>query len=158
MYRDSGPSLTFTRLQQVEHEAYLILRAGQLGVRVPEIVGAGTAGPAEDALLVCRLPTGTRLSKVDAADISDATLDELYGHVLTLRRARIAHGAIAGDSLLVDSTAQTTVLMNFRNASVSATPDELDRDMAGAIAAAAVAVGPERAADSAARCLSPPSS
>jgi uncharacterized membrane protein YbhN (UPF0104 family)/uncharacterized membrane protein len=154
-YRDSGPSLTFTRLQQVEHEAYLILRAGQLGVGVPEIVGAGTAGPSKDALLVYRLPPGTRLSKADAADISDATLDELYGDVLTLRRARIAHGAIAGDALLVDSTAQTTVLLNFRNASVSASPDELDRDMAGAIAAAAVAVGPERAADAAARCLSP---
>jgi len=30
LYRDSGPSLTLTRLQQVEHEAYLTMRAGQL--------------------------------------------------------------------------------------------------------------------------------
>ena len=40
-YRDSGPSLTLTRLQQVEHEAYLTLRAGQAGVAVPEILEAG---------------------------------------------------------------------------------------------------------------------
>jgi len=39
--------------------------------------------------------------------------------------------------------------------SAGASPDQLDRDMAGALAATAVAVGTERAADSAARCLEP---
>ena len=155
LYRDSGPSLTVTRLQQVEHEAYLTMRAGQAGVAVPEIVEAGTAGPAKDALLVYRLPTGTALSEADPADISDVTLDDLYRQLLVLRRARIAHGAISGDALLVDPAGQTVVLTDFRNASASASPDLLDRDMAGAMAATAVAVGAERAADSAARCLTP---
>ena len=142
-----------TRLQQVEHEAYLTMRAGQAGVAVPEIVEAGTAGPAKDALLVYRRPAGTALSEADAADISDVTLDDLYRQLLTLRRARIAHGAISGDALLVDPADQTVVLTDFRNASASASPDQLDRDLAGALAATAVAVGAERAADSAARCL-----
>ncbi len=155
LYRDSGPSLTITRLQQVEHEAYLTLRAGRTGVAVPEIVEAGTAGPAKDALLVARLPTGTALADARAADISDATLDDLYRQLLMLRRARIAHGAISGDALLVDVAAQTIVVTDFRNASASASPDQLDRDMAGAIAATAVAVGADRAAGSAARCLTP---
>ena len=52
LYRDSGPSLTLTRLQQVEHEAYLTMRAGQAGVAVPGILEAGTAGSSKDALLV----------------------------------------------------------------------------------------------------------
>jgi uncharacterized protein (TIRG00374 family) len=155
LYRHSGPSFTFTRLQQVEHEAYLTVRAGQVGVAVPEIVEAGIAGPAKDALLVCRLPSGTTLSEADATDISDVALDDLYRQLLTLRKARIAHGGISGDTLLVDSAAQTTVLADFRNAASNASPDQLDRDMAGAIAATAVAVGAERAADSAARCLDP---
>jgi uncharacterized membrane protein YbhN (UPF0104 family) len=155
LYRDSGPSLTVTRLQQVEHEAYLTMRAGQAGVAVPEIVEAGTAGPAKDALLVYRLPTGTALSEADPADISDATLDDLYRQLLVLRRARIAHGAISGDALLVDPAGQSIVLTDFRNASASASPDLLDRDMAGAIAATAVAVGAERAANCAARGLTP---
>ena len=154
-YRDSGPALMLTRLQQVEHEAYLTMRAGQVGAAVPEIAAAGTAGPSKDALLVCRLPAGTALSDADAAPISDVTLDDLYRQLLVLRRARIAHGAISGDALLVDSTAKTIVVADFRNASASASPDQLDRDMAGAIAATAVAVGAERAADSAARCLTP---
>jgi uncharacterized protein (TIRG00374 family) len=131
-----------------------MLRAGQAGVAVPELLEAGTAGPAKDALLVCRLPPGTALSDADGADISDATLDDLYRQLLTLRRARIAHGAISGDALVVDP-AGTIVLADFRNASVSASPDRLDRDMAGALAATAVTVGAERAAAAAARCLSP---
>jgi glycosyltransferase 2 family protein len=154
-YRDSGPALMLTRLQQVEHEAYLTMRAGQVGAAVPEIGAAGTAGPSKDALLVCRLPAGTALSDAGAAHISDVTLDDLYRQLLVLRRARIAHGAISGDALLVDSTAKTIVVADFRNASASASPDQLDRDMAGAMAATAVAVGAERAADSAARCLTP---
>jgi uncharacterized protein (TIRG00374 family) len=95
------------------------------------------------------------MSETDAADISDALLDDLYRQLLTLRRARIAHGAISGDVLLVDAAAEAVVLADFRNASASASPDQLDRDMAGAMAATAAVVGAERAADSAARCLTP---
>ncbi len=154
-YQDSGPSLTLTRLQQVEHEAYLTMRAAQAGVAVPEIIEAGMAGPSKDALLVSRLPAGARLSEADPSDLTDATIDDLYRQLLTLRRARIAHGAISGDALLVDTTTETVVVADFRNATSNAPPDRLDRDMAGAIAAAAVAAGAERAADSAARCLDP---
>ncbi|HJY74261.1 MAG TPA: lysylphosphatidylglycerol synthase transmembrane domain-containing protein, partial [Streptosporangiaceae bacterium] len=68
---------------------------------------------------------------------------------------RIAHGAISGDAVLADPAAQAVALADFRNASASASPDLLDRDTAGALAATAVAVGAERAADSAARCLEP---
>jgi uncharacterized membrane protein YbhN (UPF0104 family) len=153
LYRDSGPSLTLTRLQQVEREAFVTLRAGQLGVAVPELAGAGTAGPSSDALLVSRLPAGTTLAGTDGADISDATLDDIYRQLLTLRRARIAHGAVSGDTLLVDPAAETAVLADFRNATTTASLDQLDRDMAGAIAATAVAVGADRAAASAARSL-----
>jgi glycosyltransferase 2 family protein len=155
LYRDSGPSLILTRLQQVEREAFLTLRAGQAGVAVPELVEAGTAGPSKDAMLVYRLPAGAPLAETDAADISDAALDDVYRQLLTLRRARIAHGAISGDALLVDPAAQTALLADFRNATSTASPDQLDRDLTGALAATAAAVGAERAADAAARCLTP---
>ena len=152
-YRDSGPSLTLTRLQQVEHEAYLTLRAGQAGVAVPGILEAGTAGSSGDALLVCGLPPGTALSDADAAQVSDATLDDIYRHLLTLRRARISHGAMSGDVLLINPEAGAAVVADFRNAISNASPYLLDRDMAGAIAATAIVVGAERAAACAARCL-----
>ena len=155
LYRDSGPSLTLTRLQQVEHEAYLTVRAGQVGVAVPVIIEAATAGPSKDALVVYRLPDGTALSGADPAGISDAILDDLYQQLLTLRSARIAHGAISGDVVLVDPIAETAVVADFRNATSNASADQLDCDLAGAMAATAVRVGAERAADAAARCLTP---
>jgi hypothetical protein len=131
------------------------LRAGQAGVAVPEIVEAGTAGPSKDALLFSRLPSGTALADADADCISDAMLDDLYRQLMILPKARIAHGAISGDTLLADPAAQAIVLAGFRNASASAPPDRLDHDTAGALAATAVAVGAERAAGAAARCLPP---
>ena len=155
LYRDSGPTFTITRLQQVEREAYLTLRAGQAGAAVPELVEAGTAGPAKDALLVYRLPTGPSLAEAEATEISDAALDDLYRQLLILRRARIAHGAISGDTLRAEPAANTMILTQFRNASSSASPDQLDRDAAGAMAATALLVGAERAAAAAARCLPP---
>jgi uncharacterized protein (TIRG00374 family) len=154
LYRDSGPSLTLTRLQQVEHEAYLTVRARQVGVAVPEVIEAATAGPSKDALVVYALPAGTTLSDADPADISDAVLDDLYRQLLILRGARISHGAISGDSLLVDPIAGAAVLADFRNATSNASRDQLDRDLAGVMAATAARAGAERAASAAARCLS----
>ncbi len=153
-YRDSGPTLTFTRLQQVEHEAYLTLRAGQAGVTAPEVIEAGRAGPAGDALIVCRLPPGTMLSAVRPEDVTDRVLDSLLGQVLTLRAARLAHGEISGDTVVVDPVTQTAALTNYRSATSQASAYQLDRDLASAIAAAAVVVGAERAAAAASRCLS----
>ena len=66
IYRDSGPTLVFNRLQQVEHEAYLTFLAAHAGTLVPEIVAAGRCGPAHDAALVTRLPAGRRLSQLPA--------------------------------------------------------------------------------------------
>ena len=157
-YRDSGPSLTITRLQQVEHEAFLTMRAARAGVAVPEIVEAGKAGPSGDALLVGRVPAGVQglaLAEVGATGISDALLDDLYRQLLVLRAARIAHGGISGDAVLIDPGAQTAVLTDFRNAVDRASPDQLDRDLAGALAATAVTVGPDRSAAAAARCIPP---
>ena len=62
LYRDSGPTLALTRRQQVEHEAYVTMMAERAGARVPAILAAGPAGPARDALLVTRPPSGRPLA------------------------------------------------------------------------------------------------
>ena len=155
LYRDSGPTLTLTRLQQVQREAFFTLRAGQAGVAVPELVEAGTAGPSKDAVLVYRLPSTISLAEAGPDDVGDGALDDIYRQLLILRKARIAHGAISGDALLIDPAGQTAVLADFRNATGSASVDQLDQDLAGALAATAVTVGAERAGDAAARCLAP---
>ncbi len=142
VFRDSGPTLTLNRQQQVEHEAYLTFLAGHAGVLVPEVVAAGRCGPSRDAALVTRLPAGTRLAELDAEQVSDHDLDGLLRSVRVLRHAGIAHGSLSPDAVV--STATGALLRDFRRASSSAPAKRTDRDLAAAVAAAAVVVGVER--------------
>jgi glycosyltransferase 2 family protein len=151
LYRDSGPTLILDRLQQVEHEAYLTLMAGRAGVLVPDVLGAGRFGPSRDAALVTRLPDGPALSQADGAGLADVTLDGILLAVVRLREARIAHGALGGDTIIVSE--RGICVRDFRRASASAPADRLDGDFAAALAAMAVRAGPERTAAAAARVL-----
>lgn len=191
-YRDSGPTLAFTRRQQVEHEAYLTLMAERAGARVPAVLAAGPAGPAHDALLVTRPPVGDLLSTFpahvppagadgpragttdeyegmaepdrdpssvgDGADRGassapgDAVLDDLFRQLMSLRAAGIAHGSISTETIVVGSDGSVG-LVDFREASTVAGADQLDRDLAAALAALSVVSGPERAVAAAARIL-----
>ena len=151
LYRDSGPTLILDRLQQVEHEAYLTLMAGRAGILVPDVLAAGRFGPSRDAALVTRLPDGPALSQADGAALSDATLDNILLAVVRLRDARIAHGALGGDTIIVSD--QGIGVRDFRRASASAPAGRLDGDLAAALGAMAVRAGPERTAAAAARML-----
>ena len=142
LYRDSGPTLILDRLQQVEHEAYLTLMAGRAGVPVPDVLAAGRFGPSRDAALVTRLPDGPTLSQADGAGLADAILDEILLAVLQLREARIAHGALGGDTIIVSD--RGICVRDFRRASASAPAGRLDGDLAAALGAMAVRAGAER--------------
>jgi uncharacterized protein (TIRG00374 family) len=151
IYRDSGPTLMVNRLQQVEHEAYLTFLAAHAGARVPEIVAAGRCGPAHDAALVTRLPEARRLSQLEGGEVSDDEVDGFLRSVLVLRGAGISHGALSPETVL--STPQGPLLRDFRRASSSAPAMRTDRDLAAAVATAAVVVGVERAVASTCRVL-----
>ncbi len=182
-YRDSGPTLALTRRQQVEHEAYLTLMAGRSGARVPEVLAAGPAGPARDALIVTRPPTGIRLSGYapyvappavgeeevtepragpgadpepvvapDAPDLGDEALDDIFGQLMTLRSAGIAHGSLSTETIVVDEHGVAGIV-DFRTASTVATDEQLDRDIAAVLAALSVVVGPERTIAAAVRVV-----
>ena len=151
IYRDSGPTLMIHRLQQVEHEAYLTLLAGRLGVLVPEVVAAGRCGPSNDAALVTRPPPGPRLADLPADQVGDEVLDEFLRSVLSLRAAGIAHGALSPETVLV--TGDGPGLRDFRRASASAPVTRTDRDLAAALGAAAVVAGVDRVVAAAHRVL-----
>ena len=84
--------------------------------------------------------------------IADATLDDVFGQLMTLREARIAHGGLSTRTIVVDEQGSTG-LVDFRAASTVATDDQLDRDLASAMAAAAEVAGPERVIASVARSV-----
>ena len=97
-----------TRLEDVEHEAYTLLLAARNGVRVPDVVVTGTAGPSA-ALLVDRRPTGTRLVDVDPSDVSDAVLDDVWQQTSHLHATNVAHGALNANHIVVVAGAATIV-------------------------------------------------
>jgi glycosyltransferase 2 family protein len=150
-YRDSGPTLILDRLQQVEHEAYLTLMAERAGVLVPEVLAVGRFGPRRDAALVTRLPDGPALAVADDAALCDETLDELLLTVLRLRKARLAHGTLGAETIII--SAEGVCLRDFRSASAAAADGRLDGDLAAALAAMAVRVGAVRTAAAAGRVL-----
>jgi uncharacterized protein (TIRG00374 family) len=115
------------------------------------VLAAGRFGPSRDAALVTRLPDGPALSQADGAGLADAILDEVLLAVLQLREARIAHGALGGDTIIVSD--RGICVRDFRRASASAPAGRLDGDLAAALGAMAVRAGPERTAAAAARVL-----
>ena len=153
-YRDSGPTLSFSRIQQVEHEAYMTLLAERAGVATSHVLVAGIGGPSRDAALVVRPPPGIRLGELDASELTDDLLDALFSTMLDLRRARIAHGSLRGETILVDPARASVAVVDFRTASPSPAEERLDTDLAGALAVAGLVAGPKRTAAAARRVLS----
>jgi uncharacterized membrane protein YbhN (UPF0104 family) len=84
--------------------------------------------------------------------ITDATLDDVFGQLMTLREARIAHGALSTRTIVVDEQGSAG-FVDFRAASTVATDDQLNRDLAAAMAVAAEVAGPERVIASASRSV-----
>ncbi len=155
VYRASGATLALTRLQQVEHQAFVTLMAARSDARVPMVVGAGTAGPARDAVLVTTPPSGQRLSELaEPPDLSDAFAEDLLRQLLKLRVVSIAHGAVSAQTAIVGPQ-ETAGLVDFQNATINGMPGQMDRDLAGALATLALEIGPERTTEVAARVVPP---
>ena len=84
--------------------------------------------------------------------VTDDTLDDVFAQLITLRTARIAHGALSTRTIVVDDQGSTG-FVDFRAASTVATDDQLNRDLAAAMAATAEVAGPERVIASASRSV-----
>ncbi len=142
LYKQSGRGLAWTRVQQVEHEAYLMLVAAQAGVHVPTVVVAGSAGP-RAAILVLRPLEGRPLAELGADEVSDALLVKLWTDVLALGRCRIVHGKLDADHVMV--VGEQPWIVGFDDAEVSGDPHRTAADVAQLLASTAAVVGEERA-------------
>jgi uncharacterized membrane protein YbhN (UPF0104 family) len=148
-YRDSGPDRFRSRLQEVEHEAYVLLLAARGGARVPEMVETGLAGP-DAALLVVREVSGPTLTERGSAT-TDAELDAVWEQIARLRASRVALGGVDTDHVLLAPDGPT--LVGFTSASSAAPESRLAADVAALLVTTAELVGPERAVAAARRGL-----
>lgn len=151
-YKDSGPTLSLTRMGQVEHEAYVLLLAARTGARVPDVVAAGVSGARDDAVLVARDPVGHRLTTLEPESLTDAVLDDAWANLAKLHEARIAHGDPAARNLVLGDDGRTG-LVDLSTAATSADPDRLALDDVTLLATTVEVVGPARAIAAAERAL-----
>ena len=149
-YRDETPTLTLSRLQQVEHEAFVTLLAERAHVPVLPVVAAGPI--ANDALLVVDLE-GEPLSSYGGT--TDEMLADLWRGVDRMHRAGIAHGALDTDRLVVQGGRSDGRLAigDFGRATAVATDADVHADRAQLLATTALAVGTDRAVAVASREL-----
>jgi len=151
VYRDSGPTLFHSRLQEVEHEAYLLLRATREGVDVPDLVEVGQAGP-DAAVLVTRTVQGTLLADLPVESIADALLVRIWTAVDKLQDAGLAHGCLDPQHIVIHDDG-SVMFIGLRTASSAAPPQRLGGDVATLLFTTAQIVGNDRAIDAAATAL-----
>jgi uncharacterized membrane protein YbhN (UPF0104 family) len=151
-YRGGGDGWRPSRRAQVEHEALCLLLAARAGVMVPELVAAGVAGDADDALIITRASEGRLLSSLSGDEWTDELLDALWRTIEQVQAVRLVHGALDADRFWL--TAERTIGVDgWSGAITTPTETQLALDVAAVLAMSAAVVGPERAAAAAHRAL-----
>jgi undecaprenyl-diphosphatase len=102
LYRTGGQRLFRTRIEEVEHQGYCVLNADRSGVRAPELVVTGIAGPGA-AIYVERPLQGTTLADSTAAQVTDDVLTDLWNQLERLHAARITHGSIVPEHVVLSA-------------------------------------------------------
>jgi uncharacterized membrane protein YbhN (UPF0104 family) len=149
-YRDAGPTITVSRVQQVEHEAFLTLFAERHDVPVSRVVTAGL-DVGGDALLVTESP-GVTLANL-AGGPSDAQIDAAWAALARLHAAGVVHGWLDLERIRVDG--DRVLLSDFASAELERSIDRRLIDQAQLLMSTAITAGLDRALDGADRALGP---
>lgn len=150
-YKDSGPILSFSRQQQIEHRAFALLLAERAQVRVPHVVTAATIGSRGDATLVLTAPLGTTIDTLSADEFTDELIDDIWSQLAKLHGAGITDGSIWAKSFV--KTADGAAFTDLSTANTTPDPDSYFLDRVALLATLADLVGNERAIAGAQRSL-----
>jgi uncharacterized membrane protein YbhN (UPF0104 family) len=147
-YRDGARSLTVTRVQQVEHEAFLTLLAGANGLAVPRVLAAGRV-QSGDALLALTADT-TPLGRLP--EVPDTLLRDLWSGLAGAHAAGLSPGQIDLDRIGVDGDGNAAFL-DWSAGQVVPTPPQMAQDAAQLLVSTALVAGVDPAITAAAAAL-----
>jgi glycosyltransferase 2 family protein len=128
---------------EVEHEASMALLAARAGVRAPEVLLVRSFDNGAGMLVEQRI-AGRDLAHMEAAEVDDALLTELWRQLGLLHQAGIAHGDLVPANWMIDERRQPW-LVDYDQARAASGTALLERDRAELLAALGALVGPERA-------------
>jgi membrane-associated phospholipid phosphatase/predicted Ser/Thr protein kinase len=138
----SDPGRFGSPSEQVEREAYMILLADGVGVRVPQVLLARPTGSGAGLLVMEYIP-GAALAELPSEQLDDQLLAELWRQVGLLHAHRIAHHDLGGWSVVVDERHQPW-LVDFDASEAMADSPALADDVAELLVSLARVVGAER--------------
>jgi uncharacterized membrane protein YbhN (UPF0104 family) len=145
-YRGVERTVRLSRVELVEHEAFVTLLAERAGARVSHLVTAGSAGRS-DALVVVRPLGDTIASQAGAADtpsaIDEAAVSGLWAEISRLHDAGITHGRIDLDRVVVIPDG-TLALGDLSSATVTGEPEDAAKDRAQVLTLSILLLGEER--------------
>ncbi len=151
-FRESAPSLTLTRTQRIEHQAYVMLFAARSGAVVGEVVAAGIGGARQTAVLAARDPAGIPLAELEPTQVTDSVLDDAWEALARLHGVGIAHGRLGTETIMA-CKGSGVGFVDFAQASTNAPTDRRARDAVGLLATTTPIVGVRRALAAAHRAL-----
>ncbi len=141
-YREGGQTFNFSRLQAVEHEALVLLMAGNHGTTVPEVLAAGLGG--DDMALLATRRRGVPLRGVP---MTHELLVAAWTEIASLHGAAISHGSLTVEAFMLDDA--VTILQDFSSASLNAQAVRINLDIVSFLFSTAVEVGVEPAVSAA---------
>src|SRR4029450_566136 len=139
--------------QQGGREAYMMLLAGAVGVRVPQVLLARPTGNGAGLLVMEYIP-GAALAELPSEQLAAQLLAELWRQVGLLHAHRIAHHDLGGWSVVVDERHQPW-LVDFDASEAMAGGLGLADDVAELLVSLAQVVGAERSLAGAVAGLGP---
>ena len=140
-YRDSSRTVSFTRLQAVEHEALMTLMADRTGLPVPQLAAVGSA-TSEIALISFR-STGVALPELDSQQITDDLLIEAWSKVGLLHGGSMRHGSL--DTSAIEVRDEAVIITDFALGSLAAEEGDQASDVVELLFSLSVLVGEDRA-------------
>ncbi len=138
-------------VQTVERAALGAMLARRAGAHPPEVVAVGETRDKASVLVTERV-AGRRLAELDADEVTDALLDDLWDQVGMLGDARIAHRWLSSHHILATSD-DRAMIVDYRWSILGANDAALGADVAEMLSSLALIVGPDRAVASARRRL-----
>lgn len=118
--------------------------------RVPAVLAVAPMGD-DSAIVAMSSPLGVPLRSLEAGDVSDRALDDMWVQLGRLHDAKMAHRSLSRDHLMLDGDRAT--LLGMDTAIVASSAESRAVDRADLLVSTAQTVGVDRALDAAVRVV-----